>query len=70
MITGHPLVISVDKLSEDKTAAEKEASHHVAIPSLYECYNSEPLVSLPTTKYEHQEADEVGSRFSVADHLI
>ena len=53
-------VIVIDELAEDKTTAEEETTHHVAVAPLYEIHHLQTLVGLPGTKQQHDHADEVG----------
>ena len=57
----HDLAIPIDILTEDKSDAEKEASHHVAIATLYEVDDLQSLPGLPTAEQEHDETNEVGN---------
>ena len=63
MVSGHQLIVSVDKLPEDKPATKEETTHHVAIAALYECDYPQSLMGFPAAEDEHQQADQVGDGF-------
>ena len=56
---GYQIAISLCKLPEDKSYAEEEASHHVAISSLYEIDYFQSLTGLPSAEQEHDKADKI-----------
>ena len=62
MIAGDQRTVFVDELPEDKATAEEEASHHIAIATLYEVDDLEPFISFPATEQQHDETDKVGYR--------